>query len=233
MAAGDEVGDRELIPVMELLAPAGTIETFHAAIEAGADAVYVGAPGFNARNLARDLRLEEIGAMIRFCRDRGKKLYVAANSLILERELPLVVETLAQLEFLMPDALIVQDLGLIRLIRRYFPQLRLHASTLMTAHNSPAVSALAGLGCERVVLARELTVRRLPLCRPDRGRARGLHPRRDVLLLFRALSVLILSRRQERPARPLRPALPAGLYINRERQRRERGERRVLPFFNE
>jgi len=150
---------------MELLAPAGTIETFHAAIEAGADAVYVGAPGFNARNLARDLRLEEIGAMIRFCRDRGKKLYVAANSLILERELPLVVETLAQLEFLMPDALIVQDLGLIRLIRRYFPQLRLHASTLMTAHNSPAVSALAGLGCERVVLARELTVREIAAIR--------------------------------------------------------------------
>ncbi|MBB5349350.1 U32 family peptidase [Desulfoprunum benzoelyticum] len=150
---------------MELLAPAGTIENFHAAFEAGADAVYVGAPGFNARNLARDLRLEEIGAMIRFCHERGKKLYVAANSLILERELPLVAETLAQLEFLGPDALIVQDLGLIRLIRRYFPKLRLHASTLMTAHNSPAVSALAGLGCQRVVLARELTVREIAAIR--------------------------------------------------------------------
>ena len=150
---------------MELLAPAGTIENFHAALEAGADAVYVGAPGFNARNLARDLRLEEIGAMIRFCRDHGKKLYVAANSLVLERELPLVAETLAQLEFLMPDALIVQDLGLIRLIRRYFPHLRLHASTLMTAHNSLAVSALAGLGCERVVLARELTLREIAAIR--------------------------------------------------------------------
>ncbi len=150
---------------MELLAPAGTIENFHAALEAGADAVYVGAPGFNARNLARDLRLEEIGAMIRFCRDHGKKLYVAANSLVLERELPLVAETLAQLEFLLPDALIVQDLGLIRLIRRYFPHLRLHASTLMTAHNSLAVSALAGLGCERVVLARELTIREIAAIR--------------------------------------------------------------------
>ena len=150
---------------MELLAPAGTIENFHAAIEAGADAVYVGVPGFNARNLARDLRLEEIGAMIRFCRDRGKKLYVAANSLVLESELPLVVETLAKLEFLGPDALIVQDLGLIRLVRRYFPHLRLHASTLMTAHNSLAVSALASLGCLRVVLARELTAREIAAIR--------------------------------------------------------------------
>ena len=146
---------------MELLAPAGTNENFHAAIEAGADAVYVGAPGFNARNLARDLRPEEIGAMIRFCHERGRKLYVAANSLILERELPQVIEHLAMLDFLAPDALIVQDLGLIRLIRRYFPRLKLHASTLMTAHNSLAVRFLADLGCERVVLARELTIREI------------------------------------------------------------------------
>ena len=150
---------------MELLAPAGNIENFHAAIGAGADAVYVGAPGFNARNLARDLRLEEIGAMIRLCHDRGKKLYVAANSILLEKDLPLVIETLALLETLGPDALIVQDLGLIHLVRRYFPRLKLHASTLMTAHNSQAVGFLAGLGCQRVVLARELTIKEIAAIR--------------------------------------------------------------------
>ena len=150
---------------MELLAPAGNIENFHAAIEAGADAVYVGAPGFNARNLARDLRLEEIGAMIRLCHDRGKKLYVAANSILLEKDLPLVIETLALLETLGPDALIVQDLGLIHLVRRYFPRLKLHASTLMTAHNSQSVRFLAGLGCQRVVLARELTIKEIAAIR--------------------------------------------------------------------
>jgi U32 family peptidase len=150
---------------MELLAPAGNIENFHAAIEAGADAVYVGAPGFNARNLARDLRLEEIGAMIRLCHERGKKLYVAANSILLEKDLPLVIETLALLETLEPDALIVQDLGLIHLVRRYFPRLKLHASTLMTAHNSQAVKYLAGLGCQRVVLARELTIKEIAAIR--------------------------------------------------------------------
>jgi len=146
---------------MELLAPAGNIENFFAALEAGADAVYVGAPGFNARNLAKDLQLEEIGAMIRYCHGRDKKLYIAANSLLLERELSQVIETLALLETLQPDALIVQDLGLIQLIQKHFPRLKMHASTLMTAHNSLAVQALSRLGCERVVLARELTLKEI------------------------------------------------------------------------
>ncbi len=150
---------------MELLAPAGTIENFHAAIEAGADAVYVGAPGFNARNLARDLRLEEIGAMNRFCHERGKKLYVAANSLVLERELPLLLEQLALLDHIAPDALIVQDMGLVRLVRRYFPRLKLHASTLTTATTSQTAGYLAALGCERVVLARELTAKEIAMIR--------------------------------------------------------------------
>ncbi len=146
---------------MELLAPAGNLENFHAAIEAGADAVYVGAPGCNARNLARDLRLEEIGAMIRYCHDREKKLYLAANSLVIENELSQVIETLSLLESLQPDALIVQDLGIIGLVKTYFPQLRLHASTLMLAHNKDCIDMFAKLGCERVVLARELTLKEI------------------------------------------------------------------------
>lgn len=145
----------------ELLAPVGTLETFFAAMDGGADAVYVGAPGLNARNLARDLRIEEIGAMIQRCHGLGKKLYIAANSLILEKELPLVVENLALLHELQPDGLIVQDLGLLRMVREFFPRLRLHGSTLMTAHNSDAVRFLASLGCQRVVLARELTLKEI------------------------------------------------------------------------
>ncbi|MCP4340313.1 MAG: U32 family peptidase [Desulfobulbaceae bacterium] len=154
---------------MELLAPAGTIETFGAALDGGADAVYVGAPGFNARNLARDLRIEEIGAMIRHCHSLDKKLYVAANSLILERELPLVIDNLAMLQELGPDALIVQDLGLVRLVRQYFPGLKLHGSTLMTAHNSDGVHFQADLGCERVVLAREMTLKEISAISARRG----------------------------------------------------------------
>lgn len=146
---------------MELLAPAGSVETFRAALDGGADAVYVGAPGFNARNLARDLRLEEIGAMIRHCRGLNKKLYVAANSLVLDRELPALIENLTLLQELQPDGLIVQDLGLIHLVRKFFPRLKLHGSTLMLAHNSEAVRFLSDLGCKRVVLARELTLKEI------------------------------------------------------------------------
>ena len=146
---------------MELLAPAGNMESFRAAVDAGADAVYVGAPGFNARNLARDLRLDEIAAMIHYCRGHGLKFYLAANSLVREQDLPQVIETLAILEELKPDALIVQDLGVIKLVQDYFPALPLHASTLMAAHNSDAVRAFTDMGFERVVLARELTLKEI------------------------------------------------------------------------
>ncbi len=146
---------------MELLAPAGNIDNFHAAIEAGADAVYIGAPGINARNLSRDLSLEEIGAMIRYAHGQGRKVYLAANSLILEHELTQLLETLALLESLEPDALIIQDLALLYLVQKYFPTLTLHASTLMGAHNSDIVELLGNWGCERVVLARELTLKEI------------------------------------------------------------------------
>lgn len=146
---------------MELLAPAGTRENFLVAIEAGADAVYLGAPRLNARNLARDISLDEIGALIDFAHDRRRKVYIALNSLVRESDLSLVLETLAELEAIGPDALIVQDLGLIQLVRRFFPSLRLHASTLMSTHNREGIALLARLGCTRAVLARELTLEEL------------------------------------------------------------------------
>jgi len=147
--------------VPELLAPAGTLETFGAALDAGADAVYIGAPGFNARNLARDLRWEEIGAMVASCHNLGKKLYIAANSLVMESELSAVIDSLAILEQFQPDALIVQDLGLMRLINQFFPSFAIHASTLSGAHNTEGVLFLAELGCDRVVLAREMTLKEI------------------------------------------------------------------------
>ncbi|NLZ16266.1 MAG: U32 family peptidase [Desulfobulbaceae bacterium] len=146
---------------MELLAPAGTIPAFEAALAEGADAVYLGAPVFNARALARDFSFAEIAAMIQSAHDQGKKVYLAMNSLIKEEELRLALETLGRIEQMQADALIVQDLGLVHLARRFFPQLPLHASTLMAAHNSVAVEYFAALGCKRVVLARELHLREI------------------------------------------------------------------------
>ena len=143
---------------MELLAPAGSFPAFEAALEAGADAVYVGAPGFNARALSRDFTFAEIGSMISQAHGQGVKLYIAMNSLVKEDELPAVLEALSCFEQLRPDALIIQDLGLLYLVRTWFPSLVIHASTLLSVHNSLAAEQLTGLGFERVVLARELTI---------------------------------------------------------------------------
>jgi putative protease len=146
---------------MEILAPAGSVDHFTAAVNAGADAVYAGAPGFNARNPSRELHFDEIRAMVEYGRDHGKSVYVALNSLVRESDLPRLIETLAQLESIAPDALIVQDLGVIELVNRYFSSLNLHASTLMFAHSLAGVEILAELGCSRVVLARELSVQEI------------------------------------------------------------------------
>ncbi len=143
---------------MELLAPAGTIEAFEAAVESGADAIYIGAPAFNARALARHFSLTEVAAMIDHAHKNRVKVYLAMNSLMKEEEIGKAVEELAALEALKADALIVQDLGISYLARKFFPGLRLHASTLMGAHNSLNVRQFSEMDFKRVVLAREMTL---------------------------------------------------------------------------
>ena len=146
---------------MELLAPAGNLANFQAALHAGADALYVGAPGLNARNLAKDLSLEQIGAMINGAHQCGKKLYVALNSLMRETDLPLLLETLAFFEVVRPDGLIIQDLGILNLVSRHFPFLPLHSSTLMTVHNRAGAALFSDLGFSKVVIAREYTLKEI------------------------------------------------------------------------
>jgi putative protease len=145
----------------ELLAPAGSINVFERAIEAGADAVYIGAPALNARAQSRNFSMAEIGAMVAFAHAKGVKLYLATNSLLKEDEIHQALATLAMLEELQPDALIIQDLGIYHLCRKYFQHLRLHASTLLGAHNSLVVHQFEKMGFERVVLARELTIKEI------------------------------------------------------------------------
>ncbi|MDH4318167.1 MAG: U32 family peptidase [Desulfobulbaceae bacterium] len=143
---------------MEILAPVGNFPAFEAALEEGADAVYLGAPGLNARSLAKDFSLGEIGTILDAAREAGVKTYIAMNSLVKEEEIGTAVESLEVFSRLKPDALIIQDFGLHYLARTYFPNLELHASTLMSVHNSHIANQLAGLGFSRVVLARELTL---------------------------------------------------------------------------
>jgi len=143
---------------LELLAPAGSFETALAAFEYGADAVYLGLDAFSARASAVNFSPAELADLLAVSRAKRRKVYVTFNTLLADSELPEAVEKLAILEELAPDALIVQDLGVARLIRAHFPSLVLHASTQLVAHNLEGVLALKELGFRRVVLARELPI---------------------------------------------------------------------------
>lgn len=142
----------------ELLAPAGSLESFFAAMEKGADAVYAGLQDFSARARARNFTLPQMERMIAYAHAHDRRIYVTLNTLIKEKELPQLVDTLASLAAMRADGVIVQDLAVARLVRNHFPSLPLHASTQMTIHNTPGVQMLHKLGFQRAVLARELAL---------------------------------------------------------------------------
>lgn len=144
----------------ELLAPAGGPAAAFAAFHFGADAVYLGLPQFSARAEAENFSWDSLGEIVAFAHAQPKprKVYVAFNTLVLTREIPDAVRALERLAEIGTDGVIVQDLGVARLARKYFSNLILHASTQTTTHNIEGVRALAHLGFSRVVLARELTL---------------------------------------------------------------------------
>jgi len=142
----------------ELLAPAGSLESFFAAMEKGADAVYAGLRDFSARARAKNFTLSQMERMLAYAHEHGRKIYITLNTLVKENELPQLVETLATLQAMRVDGVIVQDLAVARLVRNHFPAIPLHASTQMTIHNTAGVQMLAELGFERAVLARELAL---------------------------------------------------------------------------
>lgn len=141
---------------LEVMSPAGSFEALTAAVRAGADAVYFGAGEFNARRNAKNFTEEELVQAFRYCRLRGVKTYVTVNTLLTDRELPQLKPLIARLSALGADALIVQDLGVLRMIRALAPDLPLHGSTQMTVHSLEGVLAAQKLGLSRVVLSREL-----------------------------------------------------------------------------
>lgn len=145
----------------ELLLPAGTLDSFFAAMEGGADAVYLGLKKFNARNRARNFSYADLVNVVAEAHSRGRKVYVTLNTLIKNTELPELIETLSALSQCRPDALIIQDLAVANIVRRYFPDLQIHASTQMSVHNSLSSNYLKECGFSRVVLARELTMHEL------------------------------------------------------------------------
>lgn len=143
----------------ELLAPAGDWDCVRAAVENGADAVYFGLDdGFNARARAANFELDRMPELMRFLHQRGVKGYVTLNTLAFSDELPQVEFIARSLAAAGVDAVLVQDLGVARLIRQICPDLTLHASTQMTMTSAECIDVIAELGIERVVLARELSI---------------------------------------------------------------------------
>ena len=143
--------------MLELLAPAGSMEAVAAAVQNGADAVYLGYGDFNARRNAKNFSQEEFAAAVSYCHVRGAKVYLTLNTLLTDRELPRAAEFAAQASALGADAVLVQDMGVVRLLRQVAPDLPVHASTQMTLHNLDGVKMAADLGMTRVVLSRELS----------------------------------------------------------------------------
>ena len=151
---------------MELLCPAGSFEALRAAVCNGADAVYLGVEGFNARRSARNFTLQELSEAAAYCHVRGVKVHLTLNTLVGDRELPAAAETIAAAARAGVDAFIVQDLGMVALCKEIAPHMPLHASTQMSIHSLEGVREAAAMGLSRVVLARELSAQDiLAICR--------------------------------------------------------------------
>lgn len=143
--------------MLELLAPAGSMESVTAAVQNGADAVYFGYGDFNARRNAKNFSEEEAAAAVSYCHLRGCKVHLTLNTLLTDRELSGAAQVAAHASDIGVDAVIVQDLGVVRMLRQTTPDLPIHGSTQMTVHSLDGVKQCADLGMTRVVLSRELS----------------------------------------------------------------------------
>jgi putative protease len=152
---------------MELLAPAGSPEALDAAIGEGADAVYLGLKDFNARLRSANFAYSQFESALRTLRKMGKKIYVTVNTVFEQREADRMYQLLKYLASQGPDALIVQDFGVVAMARAEFPSLRLHASTQMNIASARGANALSRHGVSRVVLARELSLEELRSIRTE------------------------------------------------------------------
>jgi U32 family peptidase len=154
----------------ELLAPAGDFDCIRAAVENGADAVYFGLQsGFNARARAANFSLEELPAVMEFLHRRGVKGYVTFNTLVFPSELAEAETLLREIAAAQVDAVLVQDLGLVRMARGVCPDLPIHASTQMSLTTAAGVEFARRLGVERAVLARELSIPEIAKIRRETG----------------------------------------------------------------
>src|SRR5512141_3255830 len=164
--------------IPELLAPAGSLDAVRAAVANGADAVYLGAERFNARDEGAQLSLDEVAIACRLAHARGARIYLTLNTLVKPGELEDALDFLGQAIDCGIDAAIVQDIGIVRLIQSVYPGFEIHGSTQMTVHDAAGAAVMKNLGVERVVLARENTledIRQIKSAVPDLGLESFIH----------------------------------------------------------
>ena len=172
--------------MLELLSPAGSMEALRAAVQNGANAVYLGYDMFNARMGAQNFSADELQEAIVYCHVRGVQVHLTLNTLVSDREMARAAEVIRAAAVFGVDAFIVQDLGMVQLCKEIAPSVPIHASTQMSIHSLEGVVTAAELGCSRVVLARELPMEQIRhicrLLRPERRvprlRRRLREPRR-------------------------------------------------------
>ncbi len=143
---------------IELLAPGGDIESIKAAILAGANAIYCGLDKFNARSQAKNITFNELPGILRLAHKHGCEVFLTLNIIIVEREISALIGLLNKLVNTTLDGIIIQDLGVFYLVNKYFPSLKIHASTQMTTHNAGQIKFLSKLKATRVNLSRELSL---------------------------------------------------------------------------
>lgn len=165
-------------PIPELLSPAGSLDAVRAAVGNGADAVYLGAERFNARDEGAQLTLDEVEIACRLAHARGTRIYLTLNTLVKPAELGDALSFLGDAIDRGIDAAIVQDIGIVRLIRKVYPGFEIHGSTQMTVHDAAGAAVMQRLGVERVVLARENTLEDIKAIRsavPELGLESFIH----------------------------------------------------------
>jgi U32 family peptidase len=143
---------------IELLAPGGDIDSIKAAIVAGADAIYCGLNKFNARNRAKNLNFDDLNGVLNLAHGNNCKIFLTLNIIIVESEIPSLINLLNKLINTRIDGVIVQDLGLLYLLSEYFKGLKIHASTQLTTHNEGQIFFLSKLNATQVNLSRELNI---------------------------------------------------------------------------
>ena len=147
----------------EILAPVGGKEQLIAAVRAGADAVYLGAKNFNARRNASNFESDDLSETVSYCHARNVKVHVVLNTLVMDSEIPKLIEEIKSVASSGADAVIVQDLAVAKLVKEICPSMEMHASTQMTIHNLAGALEAKKLGFSRAVLSRELSVEEIKL----------------------------------------------------------------------